>query len=216
MYGTLLFVSNKKYKKDKVLEILQKHCYDADIPETVFGKLNSDIVMERFNAAKPPKFLELMTEKKYRETKNEKYAKRLEEYHALRYGDVERYYNMQSDFSVKKGKVYTTKNILGGKYTSIGFPTDKVLYSKKGNYVDVCKKEEMSENSYDIFSMFFDYDNNKWIKLKQALVVADGEDFDYQEALKEARKAKRIRKKMHDTIKDLDGARYCYGLIYEQ
>ena len=64
MYGTLLFVSNKKYKKDKVLQILQQYCYNADVPETLFGHLESDIVKEWFNAAKPPKFIELMNEKK--------------------------------------------------------------------------------------------------------------------------------------------------------
>lgn len=47
------------------------------------------------------------------------------------------------------------------------------------------------------------------------LVIPDGKDFNYQEALKRSRKAKRIKKKMIDKINNLDGERYYYGLIYE-
>lgn len=103
--------------------------------------------------------------KEVRETKNEKYAKRLEEYHALKHGDIERYFNLQENFSVKRGKVYTTKNILNGKYKFVSFNLvsdfQKLLTKKNGNYVDVCNKEELAEVSIDSISMLFDYDNNE-------------------------------------------------------
>ena len=31
MYGTLLFVSDKKYKKEKVLQIMQQYCFDYEM-----------------------------------------------------------------------------------------------------------------------------------------------------------------------------------------
>ena len=219
MYGTLLFVSNKKYKKDKVLQIMQQYCFDYEIPEMEYGKLTDQHIIEMFNAAKPPEFMVLMAKKKLRETGSEKYKKRIEEYNALLRGDKETYFNMQEGFSVRIGKVFTTKNLKNGKYKSISFGVgkdfQKLLTKKNGNYVDVCKKEELNDCTLDAISMFFDFDNNLWCELKKPLVVADGEDFNYREAFKRARKAKRIRKKMHDKIKSLDGGRYCYGLVYE-
>lgn len=218
MYGTLLFVSNKKYKKDKVLEIMKQHCYDADIPETLFGTLNSSVVIEKFNAAKPAEFMVIMAEKKYRETKSEKYAKRLEEYHALKHGDIERYYNLQENFGVRRGKVYTTKNILNGKYKLVAFSIDdfqKLLTKKNGNCVDVCKKEELADYVYDNISLFFDYDNNQWHEVIRPLVIEDGEKFDYQQAMERATLIKESKLKMKSLVDSIDSDRYCYGLIYE-
>lgn len=219
MYGTLLFVSNKKYKKDKVLEIMKQYCYDADIPETLFGTLNSSIVIEKFNATKPPEFMVMMAEKKYRETKSEKYAKRLEEYHALKHGDIERYYNLQENFGVRRGKVYTTKNILNGKYKSVAFSIDddfqKLLTKKNGNYVDVCKKEELADYVFDSISLFFDFDHNQWHETIKPLVVNDGEDFNYQEASERAKLVKESRLKMKELINNIEPDRYCYGLLYQ-
>lgn len=220
MYGTLLFISNKKYKKDKVLEIMKQYCYDADIPETLFGTLNSSVVIERFNAAKPPEFMVLMAEKKYRETKSEKYAKRLEEYHALKYGDIERYFNLQENFAVKRGKVYTTKNVINGKYKSVSFNLgddfQKLLTKKNGNYVDVCKREELADYVYDSISLFFNYDNNQWHEVIRPLVIEDGENFNYQEAVERAKLVKESKFKMKQLIDSIEQDRYCYGLIYSK
>lgn len=219
MYGTLLFVSNKKYKKEKVLQIMQQYCFGAEIPEKEYGKITDEHIVKMFNAAKPPEFMVLMAKKKYEETKSEKYRKRLEEYNSLLHGDIEKYFNMQDGFSVKRGKVFTTKNLADGKYKAISFGISddfqKLLTNKNGNAVDVCKKEELAECSIDSISMFFDYDNDQWHELIKPLVVADGEDFNYQEALERAKEAKKVKLGMIDKINNLDPCRYCYGLIYQ-
>lgn len=219
MYGTLLFVSNKKYKKEKVLQIMQQYCFDYEIPEKEYGKLTDEHNVKMFNAAKPPEFMVLMAKKKYEETKSEKYRKRLEEYHALLHGDIEKYFNMQDGFSVKRGKVFTTKNLTDGKYKTISFGIgddfQKLLTKKNGNAVDICKIAELAECSIDSISMLFDYDSNQWCELIKLLVIADGEEFYYQEALKRASNAKEIKKQMIDKFNNLDEEKYCYGLIFE-
>lgn len=219
MYGTLLFVSNKKYKKEKVLQIMQQYCFGAEIPEKEYGKITDEHIVKMFNAAKPPEFMVLMAKKKYEETKSEKYRKKLEEYNALLRGDVEKYFNMQEGFSVKRGKVFTTKNLADGKYKAISFGISddfqKLLTNKNGNCVDVCKKAELAEGSIDSISMLFDFDNNLWFEIMQPLTIADGEDFNYQEALERAKAAKKVKLEMIDKIKNLESYRYCYGLICE-
>lgn len=47
------------------------------------------------------------------------------------------------------------------------------------------------------------------------LVAVDGEDFNYQETLERAKKAKKIKLEMIDKINNLEPDRYCYGLICE-
>lgn len=216
MYGTLLFVSDKK---DKVLQIIQQYCFNAEIQEKEYGKLTDEHIIKMFNAAKPPEFMILMAKKKYKETKSEKYRKRLEEYHALSHGDIEKHFNIQDGYSVKSGKVFTTKNLADGKYKTISFGIgddfQKLLTKKNGSCVDVCKKAELAEGSIDSISMHFDFDSNQWCELMKPLVIADGEEFDYQEVLKRASYAKEIKKEMIDKFSNLDGERYCYGLIYE-
>lgn len=136
-----------------------------------------------FNEAKPPEFMVLMAKKKYEETKNEKYRKRLEEYNALLHGDIEKYFNMQDGFSVKRGKVFTTKNLADEKYKTLSFGIgddfQELLTNKNRNAVDVCK---ITECSIDSISMLFDYDSNQWCELIKSLVIVDGEEFDYQES----------------------------------
>lgn len=219
MYGTLLFVSDKKYKKEKVLQIMQQYCFNAEIPEKEYGRLSDEHIVKMFNAAKPPEFMFLMAKKKYEETKSEKYRKKLEEYNALLRGDVEKYFNMQEGFSVKRGKVFTTKNLADGKYKAISFGISddfqKLLTNKNGNAVDVCKKAELSEGSIDSISMLFDFDNNLWFEIMQPLAIADGEDFNYQEALERAKEAKKVKLEMIEKINSLSPDRYCYGLIYQ-
>lgn len=219
MYGTLLFVSNKKYKKDKVLQIMQQYCFDYEIPEMEYGKLTDEHIIEMFNAAKPPEFMVLMAKKKLKETGSEKYKKRIEEYNALLRGDKETYFNMQEGFSVRRGKVFTTKNLKNGKYKSISFGVgkdfQKLLTKKNGSYVDVCKKEELADYVYDNISLLFDYDNNQWHEAIRPLVIADGEEFNYQEALERAKLVKESKFKMKQLIESIDSDRYCYGLIYE-
>lgn len=72
---------------------------------------------------------------------------------------------MQEHFSVKRGKIYTTKNLNDVKFHSVSFGIgddfQKLLTKKNGNSVDVCKKEELGDYVADSIS-FFDYDNNKW------------------------------------------------------
>lgn len=219
MYGTLLFVSDKKYKKEKVLQIMQQYCFNAEIPEKEYGRLSDEHIVKMFNAAKPPEFMVLMAKKKYEETKSEKYRKRLEEYYALSHGDIEKYFNMQDGFSVKRGKVFTTKNLVDGKYKAISFGIgddfQKLLTNKNENCVDVCKKAELAEGSIDSISMLFDFDNNLWFEIMQPLTIADGEDFNYQEALERAKKAKKVKLEMIEKINSLSPDRYCYGLIYQ-
>lgn len=220
MYGTLLFVSNKKYKKEKVLQIMQQYRFDYEISEMEYGKLSDEHIVEMFNAAKPPEFMVLMAKKKFKETGSEKYAKRLEEYHALKHGDIERYFNLQENFSVKRGKVYTTKNIINGKYKSVSFNLgddfQKLLTKKNGNYVDVCKREELADHVYDSISLFFDYDNNQWHEIIRPLIVSDGEEFNYQDAVKRAKLVKESKFKMKQLVDSIDSDRYCYGLIYSK
>ena len=73
----------------------------------------------------------------------------------------------------------------------------------------------MSEGSIDSISMFFDFDNNLWFEIMQPLTIADGEDFNYQEALERAKKAKKVKLEMIEKINSLSPDRYCYGLIYQ-
>ena len=219
MYGTLLFVSDKKYKKEKVLQIMQQYCFNAEIPEKEYGKLTDEHIVKMFNEAKPPEFMVLMAKKKYEETKSEKYRKKLEEYNALLRGDVEKYFNMQEGFSVKRGKVFTTKNLADGKYKTISFGIgddfQKLLTNKNGNAVDICKKEELEDYVADSISLFFDYDNNKWHEIIRPLVVEDGEDFVYEEALKRAGQVRKSKQDMIELINNISPDRYCYGLIYQ-
>lgn len=219
MYGTLLFVSNKKYKKEKVLQIMQQYCFGAEIPEKEYGKITDEHIVKMFNAAKPPEFMVLMAKKKYEETKSERYRRRLEEYNALLHGDIEKYFNMQDGFSVRRGRVFTTKNLVNGKYKFISFGIgddfQKLLTKKNGNAVDVCKKEELVECTLDAISMFFDYDNDHWHEIIRPLVVNDGDDFVYEEALKRAEQVKRSKLDMIELIHNISKERYCYGLAYE-
>lgn len=198
---------------------MQQYCFSAEIPEKEYGKLTDEHIIKMFNEAKPPEFMVLTAKKKYEETKSEKYKKRLEEYHALLHGDIEKYFNMQDGFSVRRGKVFTTKNLADGKYKAISFGIgddfQKLLTNKNGNAVDVCKNEELAECSIDSISMLFDFDNNLWFEIMQPLAITDGEDFNYQEALERAKKAKKVKLEMIDKINNLDEEKYCYGLIYE-
>lgn len=219
MYGTLLFVSDKKYKKEKVLQIMQQYCFDYEIPEMEYGKLSDEHIVKMFNAAKPPKFMVLMAKKKLEETGSEKYKKRIEEYNALLRGDTEKYFNMQEGFSAKRGRVYTTKNLKNGKYKSISFGIDnnfkKLLTKKNGNFVDVCKKEELADYVSDSISLFFDFEHNQWHEIIRPLVVEDGEDFVYEEALKRAEQVRKSKQDMIQLFSNISPERYCYGLIYE-
>ena len=219
MYGTLLFLSDKKYKKEKVQQIMQQYCYDYHIPETIYGNFTDEHIQKIITDAQPPEFFVMMAKKKYKETKSEKYKKQLDEYDALLKRDVERYFNLQEGFRAFHGKVYTTKNLINGKYKSISFGNDgdfqKLLTKKSWNYVDVCRKEELAEVSRDSISMLFDYDNNEWYELMQPLVIEDGDDFNYQEAVARAEIAKKVKFEMIEKINNISLERYCYGLIYQ-
>lgn len=219
MYRTLLFVSNKKYKKEKVVQILQKFCYDAEIPESFYGNFSDEHIKNIIAEAQPPEFLILIAKKKYKETRAEKYRKQLEEYDALIHNDIERFFNLQGHFSVKRGKIYTTKNLKDGKFQSVSFGIgddfQKLLTKKNGNSVDVCKKEELADYVADSISLFFDYDNNKWHEIIRPLVIEDGEDFVYEEALKRAEQVRKSKQDMIELIRNVAPERYCYGLVCE-
>lgn len=219
MYGTLLFVSDKKYKKEKVQQVMQQYCYDYQIPETLYGKFTDEHIQKIITEAQPPEFFVMMAKKKYKETKSEKYKKQLEEYDALLKRDVERYFNLQDGFRAFHGKVFTTKNLINGKYKTISFGIDgdfqKLLTKKNGNDVDVCKKEELADYVFDSISLFFDFDNNEWHEIISSLVIEDGEDFNYQEAVERAKFVKESKLKMKKLIDSIEKDRYCYGLIYE-
>ncbi len=63
--------------------------------------------------------------------------------------------------------------------------------------------------------MFFDYDNDHWHEIIRPLVVNDGDDFVYEEALKRAEQVKRSKLDMIELIHNISKERYCYGLAYE-
>lgn len=75
--------------------------------------------------------------------------------------------------------------------------------------------EELADYVSDSISLLFDYDNNQWHEIIRPLVVEDGEDFVYEEALKRAEQVRKSKQDIIELIRNVAPERYCYGLIYQ-
>ncbi len=88
------------------------------------------------------------------------------------------------------------------------------MLSKVNEYLNA--KEELADYVFDSISLFFDFDNNEWHEIIRPLVIEDGEDFNYQEAVERAKFVKESKLKMKKLVDSIEKDRYCYGLIYSK
>lgn len=212
MYRRLLFVSSKKYKLSDVEDIIKTYCFDYKIPEMLLGEIDCEAVKKIFEDAKPSNYHIYVAKKEFDETKDEKWKRKLEEYDALLSGNIIKFFNMIDGFSVRDNKVYTTKNIVNGKFYAAFF--DNALTKKNGNFCNCCRRDELAEYMSDSITMFIDYDKGTSFTVTSPLVLRDNEKYVEEEAIARAEAVMESKKNMSGMISAIEDKRYCYGLYY--
>lgn len=155
MWATLLFISDKLYNPEKEEEFneicrkLDKFCLLTEIPETFYLELTDDViaeVQEKINLCRNEEYIQYLKEE-LANTTDADYISCLNERLEVVTGPtptIEEYLNAQDEYTVRDGKLYTTRNYVDGIFDSIALRETSNRTSKEGTTQIVMQRKDFA------------------------------------------------------------------------
>ena len=193
MWSTLLFISDKLYNPEKeedfdaICNKLEKFCFSTEIPETYYGDLTDKDVIDFYHMTHPCTNEEILR-RELAEATDADYIDFLNECLEELDGSIptiEEYYNSLEEYTVRDGKLYTTRNYIEGIFDFIDLYEFSNRISTTGTTSIMMQRKDFAmidENFEDVSLVILD---DGLVSYERSLLWSEGEDNKYNQTITE-------------------------------